>query len=95
MKKPETDRLRAWRRRKAGVIGLLVAVSAVGGLSLQFDVGPKLILIPVLLLILAIWVWGRRVYACPHCKNPIDLRLPLRRDLKCTKCGRPIMDQNG
>lgn len=90
MKKDMRNTLRALRLKKAGIVGALAVVSAVGGISLQF--GTKLLLIPIVLIILIIWMCGRRIYACPHCKTPVDLRLHLHADMKCNKCGRSIMD---
>lgn len=90
MKKLKNNALQSWRLKKAGILGLLVAVSTVGALSLH--AGPKLLLIPIVFGLLAIWMGGRKVYACPHCKTPVDLRLSLYADMKCIKCGRSIMD---
>lgn len=84
--------LSLWKLKKAGIMGLLVAVSVGGGIVLYFDFGSKLLLIPIVLILLLIWVYGRRVYACPHCKTPIDLRLHLHAEMKCTKCGKSVMN---
>lgn len=85
-----SNKLLSWKLKKAGIVGLLVVVSVVGGISLKF--GTKSLIIPALLILFLIWMCGRRIYACPHCKSPVDLRLHLHADMKCTKCGKSIMD---
>lgn len=82
--------LRQWRLKKAGIIAALVITSAVGAWGVHF--GAMWLLIPVVLILLMIWVLGRKGYACPHCKTPMDLRLSLHEDIKCTKCGKSIME---
>lgn len=90
MEKHKNNTLRAWRLKKTGIIGALVMVSAAGAGALHF--GRTWLLIPVLLLVWGVWMLGNRTYVCPHCKTPIDLRQPLHMDMKCTQCGRSIVD---
>lgn len=89
MKKLMSNTLQSWRVKKACIIGFLVAVSVAGGFVLHFNLGSKLIFILVLFLI---WLYGQKNYACPHCKTPIDLRIHLHTDIKCTKCGKSIIE---
>lgn len=82
--------LKSWKLKKCVIVFLLLAVSFIGAAFLRFNM--KWILIPVFIILFMIWMYGTKNYACPHCENPVDLRLHLHDDMKCTKCGQYIME---
>lgn len=82
--------LQSWKLKKFVIVSLLVVVSFIGAASLRVDM--KWILIPVFIILFLVWRYGTKIYACPHCKTPVDLRLHLHVDMKCAKCGQYIIE---